>query len=127
MSRSSTESEYRALADLAAEITWTCSLMQELKLPQLRNHILWCDNLSAKALTSNPVMHARTKHIEIDVHYIRDKVLQNEVTIAYVPSVDQVVDCLTKALTHSRFNLLRDKLGVITSPSSLRGGVRQVT
>lgn len=122
VSRSSTESEYRALADLAAEITWTCSLMQELKLPQLRNPILWCDNLSAKALASNPVMHARTKHIEIDVHYIRDKVLQNEVTIAYVPSADQVADCLTKALTHSRFNLLRDKLGVITSPSSLRGG-----
>lgn len=62
MSRSSIESEYKALTDLTAEITWTCSLMQELKLPQLRNLILWCDNLSTKALAPNPVMHARTKH-----------------------------------------------------------------
>jgi histone deacetylase 1/2 len=125
VSRSSTESEYRALADLAAEITWVSSLLQELKLPQLRKPVLWCDNLSAKALASNPVMHARSKHIEIDVHYIRDKVLQNEITIAYVPSADQIADCLTKALTHSRFNQLRDKLGVITSPTSLRGSVRE--
>lgn len=115
------------MADLAAEITWICSLMQELKFPQLRKHVLWCDNLSAKALTSNPVMHARTKYIEIDVHYIRDKVLQNEFTIAYIPSTDQVADCLTKTLTHLRFNHLTDKLGVITSPTSLRGDVRQVT
>jgi hypothetical protein len=125
VSRSSTESEYRALADLAAEITSVSSLLQELKLPQLRKPVLWCDNLSAKALASNPVMHARSKHIEIDVHYIRDKVLQNEITIAYVPSADQIADCLTKALTHSRFNQLRDKLGVITSPTSLRGSVRE--
>ncbi|GAU51364.1 hypothetical protein TSUD_383580 [Trifolium subterraneum] len=125
VSRSSTESEYRALADLAAEITWVSSLLQELKLPQLRKPVLWCDNLSAKALASNPVMHARSKHIEIDVHYIRDKVLQNEITIAYVPSTDQIANCLTKALTHSRFNQLRDKLGVIISPTSLRGSVRE--
>lgn len=62
-------------------------------------------------------MHARSKHIEIDVHYIRDQVLQNQVTIAYVPTTDQIADCLTKPLTHTRFNILRDKLGVIMSPS----------
>nr|KYP35708.1 Copia protein [Cajanus cajan] len=117
VSRSSTESEYRALADLAAEITWTRSLLTELKLPQPRKPILWCDNLSAKALASNPVMHARTKHIETDVHYIRDQVLQDKVIVAYVPSADQIADCLTKALTHTRFNQLRDKLGVTPSPS----------
>ncbi|KAL2333662.1 hypothetical protein Fmac_014875 [Flemingia macrophylla] len=124
VSRSSTESEYRALADLAAEIAWTRSLLNELKLPLLRKPTLWCDNLSAKALASNPVMHARSKHIEIDVHYIRDQVLQNKIVIAYVPSTDQVADCLTKALTHTRFNQLRDKLGVTPSPTSLKGGIR---
>lgn len=117
VSRSSTESEYRALADLAAEITWIRSLLNELKLPMSRKPILWCDNLSAKALASNPIMHARSKHIEIDVHFIRDQVLKGQITVAYVPTADQIADCLTKSLTHSRFNFLRDKLGVTPSPS----------
>ncbi|PNX59866.1 putative copia-type protein, partial [Trifolium pratense] len=117
VSRSSTESEYRSLADLAAEVAWIRSLLEELKLPILRKPVLWCDNLSAKALASNPVMHARSKHIEIDVHYIRDQVLQNKVTIAYVPTADQIADCLTKPLTQTRFNIMRDKLGVTMSPS----------
>ncbi|PNX78276.1 putative copia-type protein, partial [Trifolium pratense] len=116
VSRSSTESEYRALADLAAEIAWVRSLLNELKLPLPRKPTLWCDNLSAKALASNPVMHARSKHIEIDVHYIRDQVLQDQIKIAYVPTADQIADCLTKPLTHSRFHFLRDKLGVTPSP-----------
>jgi histone deacetylase 1/2 len=116
VSRSSTESEYRALADLAAEIAWVRSLLNELKLPLPRKPILWCDNLSAKALASNPVMHARSKHIEIDVHYIRDQVLQDQIEIAYVPTADQIADCLTKPLTHSRFHFLRDKLGVTPAP-----------
>jgi histone deacetylase 1/2 len=105
------------LADLAAEIAWTQSLLAELKLPLLRKPILWCDNLSAKALASNPVMHARSKHIEIDVHYIRDQVLQNKIIVAYVPTADQIADCLTKPLSHTRFNQLKDKLGVVPSPS----------
>jgi len=81
-----------------------------------RKSILWCDNLSAKVVASNPVMHAQSKHIEIDVHYIRDQVLHNQVTIAYVPTTNQIADCLTKPLTHTRFNILRDKLGMIESP-----------
>lgn len=116
VSRSSIESEYRALANLTVEIAWIQSLLAELKLPLPRKPILWCDNLSAKALASNPVLHARFKHIEIDIHYIRDKVLQNEVVVAYVPTTDQIANCLTKPLSHTRFSQLRDKFGVIHSP-----------
>ena len=100
VSRSSTELEYKALADLAAKVTWIKSLLDELKFLMPRKPVLWIDNLSAKVLTSNPVMHARSKHIEINVHYIRDQVLQNQVTIAYVPTTDQIANCLTKPLTH---------------------------
>lgn len=125
VSRSSTESEYRALADLAAEVAWIRSLLQEIKLNIPRTPILWCDNLSAKALASNPIYHSRSKHIEVDVHYIRDQVLSNKVTVAYVPTSDQTADCLTKALTTTRFSQLRDKLGVVKLPSSLRGAVKE--
>lgn len=116
-----TQNGYRALFDLVVEIAWTRSLLDELKLPLSRRPIIWCDNLSATALASTPVMHVRLKHVEIDVHYIRDQVLQNKVIVARVPSIDQIVDCLTKALSHTRFNMLRDKLGVVSSPTSLRG------
>ena len=75
VSWSSTESEYRALADLTPDVTWIRSLIDELKFPMLRKSVLWCDNLSAKARASNLVMHAQSKHIEIDFHYIHDQVL----------------------------------------------------
>ena len=74
VARSSTESEYRSLAHGAAEISWLQALLKELHCPQLSVPILWCDNISAGHLAANPVFHARTKHIEIDVHFVRDKV-----------------------------------------------------
>nr|KYP76396.1 Retrovirus-related Pol polyprotein from transposon TNT 1-94 [Cajanus cajan] len=64
VSRSSTKSEYKALANLAAEVAWIRSLLQEIKFKIPRTPILWCDNLNAKALATNPVYHSRTKHIE---------------------------------------------------------------
>ena len=121
VSWSSTESEYRALANLAAKVTWIRSLLDELKFPMPKKSVLWCDNFSAKAVTSNLVMHAWSKHIEIDVHYIHYQVLQNQVIIAYMPTTDQIADCLTKPLTHTRFNILRDKFCMTESPQFERG------
>ena len=124
VSRSSTESEYRALAQVASEITWVESLLREFKFPLLQRSITWCDNISASALASNPVYHSRTKHIEIDIHFVRDKVIKKELEIRYIPTADQIADCLTKSLTQPRFQILVDKLGVKESPLRLRGGVK---
>uniref|UniRef100_A0A803QD60 Integrase catalytic domain-containing protein n=1 Tax=Cannabis sativa TaxID=3483 RepID=A0A803QD60_CANSA len=124
VARSSTESEYRALAHVAAEISWIESLLKELGL-QTPTAVTWCDNMGANALASNPVFHARNKHIEIDIHFIRDKVLNKELDIRYIPSSDQVADCLTKRLSSSRFHFLIDKLGVMNSPLHLRGDVKK--
>lgn len=124
VAQSSTEAEYRALAHCASEITWILSLLKEVGISQEAIPRIWCDNLSAGALASNPVYHARTKHIELDVHFVRDKVLKKELEIHYFPSSDQTADLLTNPLGHSRFVFLRDKFGVLERYSILKGGVR---
>ena len=80
--------------------------------------------MSATELAKNHVFHSRTKHIEIDVHFIRDKVLSGDLKICYVPSEDQIADILTKPLSSPQFNYLRDKLNVFPCPLSLRGAVK---
>ena len=85
--------------------------------------VTWCDNMGASALASNPVYHARTEHIKLEIHLVRDKVLAKELDVWYIPSHDQIADCLTKSLSISRFQFLIDKLGDVNTPLSLRGGV----
>lgn len=76
ISRSFIEGEYRSLAHAAAaELTWLQHLLKDMSLPALSVLILWCDNLSAMALASNPVFHSRSKHIEIDCHFVHEKVV----------------------------------------------------
>ena len=72
VSRSSTESEYRALAFASAELCWIRTLLKDLGIYINDPPILWCDNVSALAIASNPVFHARTKHIEVDFHFVRE-------------------------------------------------------
>lgn len=125
VARSSTESEYRSLAQHAAEMSWLQELLSELKFKCSSIPVIWCDNQSPSALASNPVYHARTKHIELDVHFVRDKVLDKKLEIRYIPSVEQIADCLTKSLPIPRFRYLVDKLNVTMSPYRLRGGVTE--
>lgn len=101
VSRSSSESEYRALVDLAVEVLWIQYLLKEIQFPFKNPSVLWCDNVSASALAQNPVFHSRSKHIELDIHFIRDKVLENFLEIRYVSSLDQVANIFTKSLSHS--------------------------
>jgi hypothetical protein len=98
VSRSSTEAEYKALANATAEMMWVQKLLTELGIPHPRAARLWCDNLGAKYLSENPVFHARTKHIEIDFHFVRERVAQGLLDIRFINSSDQVADGFTKAL-----------------------------
>lgn len=75
VAQSSTEADYRALALTVADLSWTTQLLTQLRVSVPRPLSLWCDSLSAIALAHNPVFHARTKHIEIDYHFLHDKVV----------------------------------------------------
>ncbi|KAL6328748.1 hypothetical protein AAG906_003765 [Vitis piasezkii] len=79
---------------------------------------LWCDNTRSKQLTSNSIFHSRAKHIEIDVHFIGDKVIAKELEIKYVPTKDQTADIFTKSLSISQFHFLKGKLAIVQSPRS---------
>ncbi|XP_031257200.1 secreted RxLR effector protein 161-like [Pistacia vera] len=110
---SSTEAEYRALAHTTTEIAWLNSIFAELGLSMTKIPVIWYDNVSAGALASNPVFHARTKHIEIDTHYIREQVLAHKIVVQYVPSKLQIADILKKALPAAQFEELKVKLNVV--------------
>ncbi|XP_058215495.1 uncharacterized mitochondrial protein AtMg00810-like [Rhododendron vialii] len=109
VARSSTEAEYRVMAQTASDLVWLQQLFSELHIPSSTPHVLWCDNKSAIALACNPVYHARTKHIEIDYHFIQA----------------QIADIFTKALSVSRFQLLNSKLMVANPPMRLQGSVKE--
>ncbi|BFG27863.1 hypothetical protein CerSpe_141370 [Prunus speciosa] len=122
VSRSSSEAEYRQLVYTAAELSWLKSLFRDLQL-HLVCPTIWCDNISSIALASNPVFHSRTKHLEVDYHYVREKVVRGQLLVNYICSRDQIADLFTKGLSSLRFKFLVSKLPVASPPVSLRGDV----
>ncbi|CAL9013249.1 unnamed protein product [Prunus brigantina] len=98
VSRSSTEAEYRALANTAADIAWIRQVMQDVKFFLPNPPVMYCDNLSALALSSNPVYHSRIKHLDIDYHFVGEKVQKKDLLVQYVPTEEQVADVFTKGL-----------------------------
>ncbi|XP_019188330.1 PREDICTED: uncharacterized protein LOC109182635 [Ipomoea nil] len=126
VARSSTEAEYKALADVAAEVTWIVSLLRELGLHTGHPSSLWCDNLGATYICANPLFHARTKHVEIDYHFVRDKVASGDFVVNFISTKDQLADVLTKPLPGPRFTALRDKLNWIVLCVWLRRNMQDV-
>jgi hypothetical protein len=112
VSRSSAEAKYRVVANTVAETTWLHQLLQELHHPVRWATIVYCDNISAIYLSSNPVQYQRTKHIEIDLHFIRDKVAAGAVRVLHVPTSSQYADIFTKGLPSSVFIEFRTCLNV---------------
>jgi hypothetical protein len=112
VSRSSAEAEYRVVANTVAETTWLRQLLQEMHLPLKRATVVFCDNVSAVYLSSNPVNHQRTKHIEIDLHFVRERVAVGAVRVLHVPTSSQYADIFTKGLPSSVFTEFRSSLNV---------------
>jgi len=112
VSRSSTEAEYKAMANATAEIIWIQSLLQELGVRSPPVARLWCDNIGATYLSANPVFHARTKHIEIDYHFVRERVAQKLLDIKLISTGDQVADGFTKPVPVFKLQELKRNLNL---------------
>ncbi|GKV02057.1 hypothetical protein SLEP1_g14541 [Rubroshorea leprosula] len=114
-SRSSTEAEYRTLGDTTSELLSLRWLLEDMGIPQPSSTDLYCDNQSAIKIAHNDVFHERTKHIEVDCHFIRHHVAQGTVHLVFIGSADQPADLFTKAHFPRRFRTLLSKLKLISS------------
>uniref|UniRef100_A0A2N9GB44 Integrase catalytic domain-containing protein n=1 Tax=Fagus sylvatica TaxID=28930 RepID=A0A2N9GB44_FAGSY len=111
VARSSAEAEYRAMAHTTCELTWLRTVLQEFGLLTQGPTPLYCDNQAAIHIASNPVFHERTKHIEVDCHFVRSKVESKDIITPFVPSGSQLADIFTKALPKNAIDSICSKLG----------------
>ncbi|GJT14071.1 ribonuclease H-like domain-containing protein [Tanacetum coccineum] len=117
LSRSSVEAEYRGVSNVVVETAWLRNLFLELHTPLLPATLVYCDNVSAIYLTANPVHHQLTKHIEINIHFVRDMVAHGQVRVLHVPSCYQYADIFTKGLPSVLFEEFHTSLSVRPFPA----------
>jgi hypothetical protein len=123
VSRSSAEAEYRAVANAAAECIWLRQLLTELQCAVTKATVAYCDNVSAVYMSANPVHHKRTKHIELDIHFVRERVQLGDLRVLHVPTGEQYADIMTKGLPTSTFAAFRSSLCVLAPTHETAGGV----
>ncbi|KAK3015077.1 hypothetical protein RJ639_007464 [Escallonia herrerae] len=117
----STKAEYNAATLAAQECTWLRRLVNDICHPIDKPVQIYCDNLSTIRLASSPIFHARTKHIEVHYHFIREKVLEEEIDLIKVDTNEQVTDLFTKALAQAKFEKFRARLSLVSQVST-KGG-----
>jgi hypothetical protein len=122
VSRSSAEAEYRGVTNALAECTWLRHLLGELDCSLTKATMIFYDNVSACYMSSNPVHHKRTKHIELDVHFVREKVAVGQCRVLHVPTSQQYADVMTKGLPTAIFKEFRNSLCVAGNDAHTAGG-----
>ncbi|GJW65038.1 ribonuclease H-like domain-containing protein [Tanacetum coccineum] len=121
LSHSSAEAEYHCVANVVAETCWLRNLLRELHTLLSSATLIYCDNVSAIYLSSNPVQHQRTKHIEIDIQFVRDLVATDQVRVLHVPSHYQFAYIFTKGLPTALFEEFRSSFSVRCPPAQTAG------
>jgi hypothetical protein len=120
---SSTEIEYKGAAIVAYEIVWLQKPLSHLGQSVDGLVVIYCDNISSILLANNLVYHARTKHIKVHYHFIREKILAKEIDLIHVSTEDQVANIFTKALGVDKLRKFKKMLGVLEVDLNLRGSV----
>ncbi|XP_022157372.1 uncharacterized protein LOC111024092 [Momordica charantia] len=118
VSRSSSKAEYRSIANATAELTWITFLLRDIGIPLTKPPELFSDNMSALQMSINPVFHAIKKHIELDYHFVHEKVALGSLITQYIPTHDQLADICTKPLPKNMFKSLASKQGVRALPTT---------
>ena len=113
VARSSAEAEYRAMTQGICEIIWLKRVLEELRSPVELPMKLFCDNKAAISIANNPVQHDRTKHMEVDQHFIKEKLESGVIYIPFIPTTQQVAGVFTKGLLRWGFEFFVSKLGMI--------------
>ncbi|GJZ40890.1 hypothetical protein Tco_0587776 [Tanacetum coccineum] len=122
LAMSSTEAEYVAVARCCANILWTKSQLTDYDIIYEKVSI-FCDNTSAIAISNNPVLHSRTKHIDIRYHFIKDHILKGDIELHFIPTQYQLADIFTKLLVEPTFEILIIKLGMLNIDSKPEASV----
>ena len=112
VARSSAEAEFRAMAQDIYELLWLKIILEDLRIKSDNPMRLYCDNKSAISIAHNPVQHDRTKHIEVDRHFIKEKLDCGLICTLYIPSQDNLADILMKGLNSNYFESIVSKLGM---------------
>lgn len=122
VSRSSAEAEYRGVMNAVAECSWLRNLLGELHCSVDKATMVFYDNVSTVYMTRNPVHHKRTKHIELDIHFVREKVAIGEVCVAHIPTSQQLTDIFTKGLPTALYTDFRRSLCIDATDAASEGG-----
>jgi hypothetical protein len=109
---STTEAEFIAAASCACQGVWLRRILGNIGLEQVTSTVIYCDNNSAIKLSKNPVLHGRSKHIDVRFHFLRDLTRDGVVELVYCNTQEQIADIMTKPLKLEAFLKLRDKLGM---------------
>jgi hypothetical protein len=111
--RSTTEVEYRAMTLGVAEMLWLKKLIEDLKVNHGAKMKLWCDSKSAISIVNNLVQHDRTKYVDIDRFFIKEKLKSELLELSHITTENQVADCLTKGLSSIDLVRLCDKMDLM--------------
>ena len=111
VARSSAEAEYKVMALAACELIWLKQLLKELQFGEVTQMTLICDNQTALHISSNLVFYEKTKHIEVNCHFVREKFTSGDIKTEFVNSNDQLINIFTKSLRGPRIDYIYNKLG----------------
>ena len=120
---SSIEAQYRSMSAVTAELAWNTKLLSKFQVSSILPVPLKSDSLAAIYITKNPIFHERTKHIELDCHFVKEKLYEGLISLSHIRTSVQLAYLFTKPLPGPQHHFLPAKLGVSTSrPSNLKRG-----